>query len=368
MNNSKNKKIVILCSRLDLPGGIERAIVNTANLFIENSHSVSIIILDHTEETFYPIDSKVNIVQRPLSFGITKDGNIITRKLGMLSDVLQLRKLLKKLSPDIVIATDYPFAVAAILTRIKKQTKVFSWEHHHRYELNKNQFWTKLFNYSYPVLDAVVCLNEDEKKLFQSLNKKSVVIPNFIQRGNDLALLKNKTILTIARLVHVKGIDLLISTAKKIFQQHPDWSWKVIGTCDDVESIKKIILQEGLAEKLIIQIPVDHNIISEYLNASIYVMTSRNECFPMVLLEAQSVGLPCIAFDCETGPRHIISTNVDGILVEKENTDKLAEALSSLITNEGGRIQMGKAAFENVQRFSPDAIYKLWEENILLYK
>ena len=71
-----------------------------------------------------------------------------------------------------------------------------------------------------------------------------------------MALLKNKTILTIARLVHVKGIDLLISTAKKIFQQHPDWSWKVIGTCDDVESIKKIILQEGLAEKLIIQIPV----------------------------------------------------------------------------------------------------------------
>lgn len=368
MNNSKNKKIVILCSRLDLPGGIERAIVNTANLFIENSHSVSIIILDHTEETFYPIDSKVNIVQRPLSFGITKDGNIITRKLGMLSDVLQLRKLLKKLSPDIVIATDYPFAVAAILTRIKKQTKVFSWEHHHRYELNKNQFWTKLFNYSYPVLDAVVCLNEDEKKLFQPLNKNAVVIPNSIQKGNDLALLENKTILTIARLVHVKGIDLLISTAKKVLQQHPGWNWKVIGTCDDVESIKKIILQEGIAQNLIIQLPIDYNITAEYLNASIYVMTSRNECLPMVLLEAQSVGLPCIAFDCETGPRHIISNNVDGILVEKEYTTELAEAISLLISNEEQRIQMGKAAFENVQRFSPDSIYRLWEEKILFDK
>ena len=363
-----NAHISILCSRLDLPGGIERAIVNTANIFIEHNHTVSIIILDDTEEIFYPIDKKVNIVRRPLSFGITKDGNIISRKLRMLSDVLQLRKLLKKVSPDIVIATDYPFAVAAILTGIKKQATLISWEHHHRYELNKNKFWTTLFNNTYPKLDAIVCLNEDEKKLFQPLNKHSLVIPNFILISSDIALLENKTILTIARLVHVKGIDLLISTAKKVFQQHPDWSWKVIGTCDDVESIKKIIIQEGLAQNLIIQEPVDHNVTSEYLNASIYVMTSRNECFPMVLLEAQSVGLPCIAFDCETGPRHIISNNTDGILVEKENTTKLAEAINSLITNEEKRIKMGVAAFENVQRFSPDAIYKFWEEKILLNK
>ncbi|MEO5946845.1 MAG: glycosyltransferase, partial [Chitinophagaceae bacterium] len=169
---------MILCSRLDLPGGIERAIVSTVNLFIEHNHTVSIIILDNTEETFYPINKKINIVQRHLSFGITKDGNIISRKLRMLSDVLQLRKLLKKLKPNVVIATDYPFAVAAILTRIKKQTKVISWEHHHKYELNKNQFWTKLLNYTSPLLNAVVCLNEDEKELIHPLNKNAVVIPN----------------------------------------------------------------------------------------------------------------------------------------------------------------------------------------------
>jgi len=78
--------------------------------------------------------------------------------------------------------------------------------------------------------------------------------------------------------------------------------------------------------------------------------------------------LPCIAFDCETGPRHIVSNNNDGILVKKENTANLAEAIVSLITNEEERIKMGKAAFENVQRFSPDAIYTLWEEKILLNK
>src|SRR5258705_14002350 len=94
------------------------------------------------------------------------------------------------------------------------------------------------------------------------------------------------------------------------------------------------------------------------------VMTSLNECFPMVLLEALGNGLPCIAFDCDTGPRHIITHNEDGLLVEKEDPVKLAEAISSLIVNEEQRKKMGTNAFKNIQRFSPDVIYELWNKEV----
>lgn len=345
-----------------MPGGIERIIVNTANLFTKKGLQVNLLILDKTTSIFYPLHQQIKPIFLPLSFGITKSGNIVSRKIKLISDVLSLRKQIKFLTPQVIICTEYPFATAALLTGAKKYCKIISWEHHHFHELKKNRFWDKLFKMSYPNLNAVVCLNNDEKKLFLTVNKNPVVIPNFIQTNHKSTRQENKTILTVARLTNVKGIDLLLETAKKILSKHQDWKWKTIGMGDQKNKLLQFIENENLQNRLICQQPVHHNIDSEYLNASLYVLTSRNECFPMTLLEALATGLPCISFDCETGPRHIITHNEDGLLVEKENPAKLAEAISYLINNEDKRKKMGEKAFENMQRFSPDKIYKLWEK------
>lgn len=364
---NKPTHIVILCSRLDLPGGIERAVVNTANLFAAKGHSVTLLVLDETGNSFYPIDAAVQVIQHPLSFGITPGGNIITRKIKLLSDVLKMRKVLKELQPDLIIATEYPFAAAAILCGARKQTKVISWEHHHFYELKRNRFWNRVFQLTYPRLDSIVCLNEDEKKLSDTINANTVVIPNFIETTSSLPSdLSNKFLLTVGRLTSVKGTDLLLQTAKIVLQKHPDWIWKLIGDGDMKDETRQFITRENLQTQLIIQQPIDHNILPEYKNASIYVMTSRNECFPMTLLEAMSAGLPCISFDCETGPRHIIKNNENGLLVEKENPVKLAEAISSLIINKEQRKKMGENALKSVQQFTPGIIYQLWKEKIFI--
>lgn len=347
-----------------MPGGLERAVVNTANLFVSKSHSVTLIILDETVKSFYPLDPVIKIVQQPLSFGITDEGNIISRKIRLLTDVLKLQRLLRNLNADIVIASEYPFAVAAILACAKKTSKVVSWEHHHYYELQRNVFWNKVFKLTYPRLDAIVCLNDDEKRLFGSINHQTVVIPNFIE-PLPASSLTNKLILTVGRLTAVKGIDMLLQAAKNFLQNYPDWKWKLIGDGDMKEKVLQFIEKENLHNKLILQLPANHNIQKEYQNASLYIMTSRNECFPMTLLEAQSAGLPCIAFDCDSGPRHIIKNNETGLLVEKENYLQLVTAICSLIENDMTRIEMGKMAQNNIQRLSPDKIYQLWAENIL---
>jgi amylovoran biosynthesis glycosyltransferase AmsD len=363
----ETKHILLLSSGLNYPGGIERAIVNTANLFAVKGHRVTIIVFDESDKSFYPIKEGIYVVRYPLYFGITGKGNLLTRKIEFLFDIIKLRKIIKELKPDVVIGTEYPFSIAAVLAGVKKQALLFSWEHHHFNELNKSQFWHKLFKITYPRLNGIVCLNEDERNIFSETNSYSFVIPNFIESKQfnfDRTLYSEKLILTVARLTSVKGIDLLLPIAKKILEKWPEWRWKIIGNGNMKESVIKFIKKEDLDNRLILQEPISHDIDYEYKNASIYVMTSRNECFPMTLLEAMSNGLPCIAFDCETGPRHIIESGINGYLVEDGDLELMIAAINNLIGDAEKRNKMGENAFHNVQRFSPDKVYSLWEKLI----
>jgi len=360
--NSDKSHIVFICSRLDLPGGIERAIVNTAGLFVSYKHSVTLLILDETAKSFYPLDPSINIKQDSISFGMTEKGNVFTRKIQFLKDIRKLNSILKELKADIVIATEYPFAIAAVMCGAKKYSHVYSWEHHHYDWLQKSLFWKILFNWYYKELDGIICLNKTEADHYNRF-AATYIIPNFIEnKSGRQAALDQKTILSVGWLIPRKGIDFIMKAAKQALTQYPDWKWKIIGDGELKDQLLGFIEKEKLQGRLILQQPAINNIEEEYYNASIYVLASRFEAFPMVLLEAMSLGVPCISFNCPTGPSDIIINNEDGILVEKGNTQKLTEAIIKLIEDEPLRIKMGEKAFTNIQRFAPEWVYKLWEE------
>jgi glycosyltransferase involved in cell wall biosynthesis len=354
--------ITILCSRLDLPGGIERSVVNTVNLFVEKGNKVTFLVLDSAIESFYPVHQSVNVIQLPLTFGITNEGNIISRKIKFISDIIKLKRKIRLLNPDVIISSEYPYTVAIILAGQKKYSRIYAWEHHHYAWLKKNRFWTFLFKRAYHKLHGIICLNQTEAEHYYKI-APSFVIPNFIDTINVQQSSGNsKQILSIGWLIHRKGIDMMLKVAKNILQKYSDWTWKLIGTGEMEEKVKNFIIIEKLEGKFILEPPIDSNLENKYLNSSIFVLSSRSEAFPMVLLEAMAHGVPCISFNCPSGPADIITHNVDGLLVEKENTEKLADAISFLITNEEMRKKMGEKAVENVQRFSPENIYELWKQ------
>jgi glycosyltransferase involved in cell wall biosynthesis len=179
--------------------------------------------------------------------------------------------------------------------------------------------------------------------------------------GNDVSYnLESKKIIAIGRLAKEKRFDLLIKAWSKIHEKFPDWTLEIYGDGD----LRKELL--GLVNKLNIS---NINFFSNradieevYKSAAFLVLTSEFEGLGMVLVEAQTFGLPLVSFDCPNGPREIITNNIDGFLVENANLDHLASVMVQLITSSSLRGQMSQNALKSSQKFNHTYISHQWLE------
>ena len=145
---------------------------------------------------------------------------------------------------------------------------------------------------------------------------------------------------------------------RSVNKKHPDWTLNIYGV-GDYSSLQEEANKKGL-EKVFKCHPATKDIYSKYRESSIFLMTSRYEAHPLVLLEAMSVGLPPIAFACPCGPRDIISKGEDGILVDIGDIKGYAESICNLIENHQIRINMAQNAIEKTKVYPKDKIMQKW--------
>jgi glycosyltransferase involved in cell wall biosynthesis len=357
------KKIVLLCSRLDTPGGIERAVVNTAALLADQGHSVVIIVADTSglNTSYYPIPPSVQATWIHTDFGIGGKGNILSRKIRLMQDFRKLGKAIRHYTPDIVISSEYHLTTAMVLSGGSGKARQLSWEHHSFGHIKTNRFWSILKNYSYKKLNGIICLNEKEADAYRSYGPVHI-IPNFIlppRVKSEPSV--NRQIITVGWLTEVKGADRIPAIAKAVLEKNPGWTWKVVGDGPLKPALQNFIEKEQSGKQLQLVSSADADLAQLYAQSSLMVLLSRTEAFPMVLLEAMSYGLPCISFDCPTGPGMIIQDRVDGLLVEDGQIRKMNAAIDSLVNNNELRLTYGEAARLNIQRFSAEAVIKKWE-------
>lgn len=243
----------------------------------------------------------------------------------------------------------------------RKLIQFIAWEH---FSIHITGTFSKLVRkFFYRYMTVITLTERDRLEIEKLFNPKAIVcIPNaspFEIDGSHFSP-EHKTILAAGRLAPQKGFDLLVDSFSLISARHQDWKLKIIG--DDFGD--KALLKKMIADKHINNIelkPGTIEIEKDYQSASFFVLSSRFEGLPMVLIEAISFALPVVAFDCPTGPAEIINEN-NGFLVENGNIAELAKKMEILMTNKDLLLAKSKGAEVEAQRFTKTKIDQLWQK------
>jgi glycosyltransferase involved in cell wall biosynthesis len=216
----------------------------------------------------------------------------------------------------------------------------------------------------YPNLDAVTALTEQTAEDYRELLRGETrveAIPNGVPgRGGQPAELDAKVVVSAGRMTLQKGFDRLLPVWASVSERHPDWELRLYGEGRRERELGQQIQRLGLDGRARLM-GYTSRLADELAAASIYVMSSRYEGFPMVLLEAMSAGLPVVSYDCPTGPAEIVSQGVDGYVVPDGDDDALATAISELIEDPAKRKAFGAAAVEKAARYEPDVVLARFE-------
>src|SRR5690606_35737665 len=227
--------------------------------------------------------------------------------------------------------------------------------------------FSKLKSYIESKFDFQVVLSEEEKSFYDS--DQIYHIPNPI----PLSILREpklngreKVAMAAGRISPVKRFDILLNIWAEFKKLDSSWKLEIYGDGlkTDINALKDQIISLGINNSVKIMDPVT-NLPEIMSTRGIYLMTSAQECFPMVLLEAQASGLPIISFDCPTGPRNIIESGKNGILIEMDNQKSFVDSIVKLTNDEILRSQLVNEGFHTVQKYLLSNVMDIWEDKIL---
>jgi glycosyltransferase involved in cell wall biosynthesis len=216
----------------------------------------------------------------------------------------------------------------------------------------------------YPKLDALAVLTEKDRKRYSRYLREQIPvarIPNTVRDLGDVqADLSAKRVLAAGRLTRQKGYDRLIKTWEMIADRHPDWELRICGDGPGRKRLEGMIETRGLGDSITLA-PAAKDLGAEMANASIFVLSSRWEGLPLVLLEAMSVGMGIVSFDCPTGPAEVIRDHENGLLIRPRKMAVLADGLSEMMSDEDLRRRCSEGAVATAREYSMDVVGPRWE-------
>ncbi|HEX5090932.1 MAG TPA: stealth conserved region 3 domain-containing protein [Nocardioides sp.] len=353
-------------------GGTERSAVTQANALVAAGHDVRILsVVKAAEQPVFTIDERVRVEHL---VDLTQDydeqlhareSRLVPRRwdrqFSALTDV-GLERGLRGLQTEVLV-TVTPALLASALQLAPDPVVVVHQEH--RSSSQRTSGLEPLL-VNAPRADVVALLTTAMADWLRG--QLGPVAPEIVSMPNPLpqgfaprSLLDSRTIVAAGRLVMEKQFTKLVQAFAAVADQLPGWRLRILGQGHQRPHLVREIRKHGLWDR--VELPGSTmDMRSEWARASISALTSRAEGFPLGLQEAMAAGVPCVSFDCASGPREIVRHEVNGLLVAPESIAGMSAALLRLGRDDDLRRRLGAGALDTAAAWEADKIAGQWVE------
>jgi glycosyltransferase involved in cell wall biosynthesis len=363
-------------------GGAERILTALADRWAAMGWSVTILTFaGPVTGRFFRPDPRVQERQLDLLATSRSPLSAIPRNLGRL---LRLRRAIAATQPDAVLSFMDRTNVLTLLATVGQPWPVVVAERSAP-EVGPGRAWGVLRRLAYPRAARVVVQTTSARaSLPVRLQPKLAVIPNpaldagtaepvgapVADPGGRAADGRAEDddpdgrIVALGRLVPAKGFDLLLRAFAIVQAAQPASRLEIWGEGPDRTRLGALSRELGIADA--VELPGETRSPATALaRGCVFVLASRHEGFPNVLVEAMAQGIAVVAFDCRHGPAEIIRDGVDGALVPAGDVTALAAAILDMLTDPARRARLGSHAVEVRERFALERIGPMWDELLL---
>lgn len=357
------------------PGGMERVLLNKVTYLSQlPGWEVSVVTTDQNQRPpFYPFPEKVRMTDLGINYSEDNEKGAWKKITGYLrkrkEHKRKLTALLLKEKPDIVVSL-YP-SESSFIPDIKDGSKKVLELHYckfFRLQYGRrgllgwiDKLRTRQDEQIVRRFDKFVVLTNEDRGYWGNLPNIEV-IPNAAMHVSDAySDVMNKRVIAVGRLDYQKGFDRLIQAWELVQYtgKFTDWKLDIFGQGEWREMLQQMIDKAELQNTVCLNRPTKQ-IGEEYVKSDMLVMSSNYEGFPMVMIEAMACGLPVVSFDYKCGPKDIIQTGINGLLVPNGDIQALADAMMKVMEDEAYRKMLSLNARKVVDTYSEQAVMSQW--------
>lgn len=356
------RKILLIHRSLGL-GGAEKIFAFLANTLSEKYKVKILLLTDEVPTLFLSKAIEVEVencyMDKPI---LSKEIWLGLKELKHMSDMILNQ--IKGYKPELIICFDLRIFLALMLVKNKCSTKILFSERADPFDNPK--YWTWILKLLYRRVDYIVFQTDQARDFYGEIVKnKSCVIANPAFSRISLDVIhetkkRNNLIFAAGRFQKRKGFDLLIEAFAYVAKEFPECNLVIYGSGEEHGNLEDLIKKYKLTERIELCAPVN-GVVEQNRMARLFVLPSRSEGIPNILIEAMIEGIPCVTTDCSPGGARMLSENGKYCMLAKnDDVESLTKQLYSALRKPFEMEKMAKGAQKSMNRFDTNIIGEEW--------